>query len=87
LEEANDLAVPGIRGHPVPESRREGRRTGFDDSMELLAHSSIWLRHLGDLDEHGVFPVRPVRLQLLDPLLLGGSFLVRESLGHLADWS
>src|SRR5450759_3224068 len=24
LEEADDLAVLGIRGHPVPESRREG---------------------------------------------------------------
>src|SRR5712691_7150909 len=28
LEEADDLAVLGIRGHPVPESRREGWRAG-----------------------------------------------------------
>jgi hypothetical protein len=26
LEEADDLAVPGVRGHPVPELRRQGRR-------------------------------------------------------------
>src|SRR6266851_282114 len=26
LEEADDLAVLGIRGHPVPESRRDGWR-------------------------------------------------------------
>src|SRR5215204_2021343 len=29
LEEAEDLAVLGIGGHPVPESRREGWRAGF----------------------------------------------------------
>ncbi len=39
LEEADDLAVLGIRGHPVPESRREGRRAGFDDRMEPLAQA------------------------------------------------
>src|SRR5712691_7721074 len=33
LEEADDVAVLGIRGHPVPESRREAWRAGFDDSM------------------------------------------------------
>ena len=31
LEEADDLAVLGVRGHPVPGSRREGRRAGFDE--------------------------------------------------------
>src|SRR5438874_9309088 len=36
LEEADDLAVLGIRGHPVPESRREVWRAGFDDRMEPL---------------------------------------------------
>src|SRR3972149_954685 len=49
LKEADDLAVLGIRGHPVPESRREGWRAGFDDSMEPLAHGAIRFRHLGDL--------------------------------------
>src|SRR5216110_1251099 len=37
LEEADDLAVLGIRGHPVPGSRREGWRAGFDDVMEPLS--------------------------------------------------
>src|SRR6266852_4971433 len=93
LEEADDVAVLGIRGHPVPESGREGWRAGFDDRMEPLAHGAIRFRHLGDLREHGAFPVRLVRaraaargrLQLLDALLHRGSFLVRESLGRLAD--
>src|SRR6267378_230672 len=88
LEEADDLAVLGIRGHPVPESRREGWRAGLDDRMEPLAHGAIRFRHLGDLREHGAFPVRLVRaragargrLHLLDALLHRGSFLVRESL-------
>src|SRR3989475_2260775 len=93
LEEADDLAVLGIRGHPVPESRREGWRAGFDDRMEPLAHGAIRFRHPGDLREHGAFPVRLVlaraaargRLQLLDALLHRDSFLFRESLGRLAD--
>src|SRR6266700_3568083 len=93
LEEADDLAVLGIRGHPVPESRREGWRAGFDDRMEPLAHGAIRSRHLGDLREHGAFPVRLVRaraaargrLQLLGALLHRASFLVRESLELLVD--
>src|SRR5438093_1327392 len=93
LEEADDLAVLGIRGHPVPESRREGWRAGGDDRMEPLAQGAIRFRHLGDLREHGAFPVRLVlaraaarcRLQLLDTLLHRDSFLFRESLGRLAD--
>ena len=60
LEEADDLAILGIRGHPVPEPRREGWRAGFDDRMEPLAHGAIRFRHLGDLREHGAFPVRLV---------------------------
>jgi len=56
-EEADDLAVLGIRGHPVPDFRREGWRAGFDDSMEPLAHGAIRSRHRGDLREHGAFPV------------------------------
>ena len=78
LEEADDLAVLGIRGHPVPESRREGWRAGFDDRMEPLAQGAIRFRHRGDLREHGAFPVRlvraraaaPLRLQLLEPSLI-----------------
>src|SRR5579872_7138879 len=91
LEEADDVAVLGICGHPVPEFRREGWRAGFDDRMEPLAHGAIRFRHLGDLREHSVFAIRLVRaralargrLQLLGALLHRGSFLVRESLERL----
>src|ERR1700694_4027438 len=78
LEVADDLAVLGIRGHPVPEFRREGWRAGFDDSMQPLAQGAIRCRHLGDLGEHGAFPVRRVRgrLHLLDARLPRASFLV-----------
>jgi hypothetical protein len=41
LKEADDLAVLGKCGHPVPESRREGWRARLDDSMEPLAHGAI----------------------------------------------
>src|SRR5207244_12823050 len=57
LEEADDLAVLGICGHPVPESRRELRRAGFDDSMAPLAHAAIRLWHLRDLRRHRAFLV------------------------------
>src|SRR5688500_227721 len=36
LEEADDLAVPGIRGLPVPQFRREFWRVGLDDGVEPL---------------------------------------------------
>src|SRR2546428_1540820 len=88
LEEADDLAVLallGIRGHPVPESRREGWCAFFDDSMEPLAHGAIRFPHLSDLREHGSFPVPLVSPQFLDALLHRAVFLVRESLELLAD--
>src|SRR5207302_10135285 len=85
LEEADDFAVLRICGHSVPESRREGWRACFDDSMEPLAHDAIRFPHPGDLREDGAFPVRLVRLQLLDALLHRDSFLVRESPERLAD--
>src|SRR2546429_7338156 len=93
LEEADDLAVLGIRGHPVPGPRREGRRAGLDDRMEPLGHGAIRFPHLGDLREQGAFPIRLVRaraaargrLPLLEVLLHRGSFLVRESLELLLD--
>src|SRR5881409_2379193 len=93
LEEADDIAVLGVRGHSVPGSRREGWRADFDDGMEPLGHGAIRFRHLGNLREHVAFPVRLLRaraaarfrLQLLGALLHRGSFLVRESLDRLAD--
>src|SRR5579864_7994854 len=84
LEVADDLAVLGIRGHPVPEPRREAWGAGFDDRVEPLAKGAIRWRHGGDLREHGAFSVRPVRPQLSDAVSHRGFFLVRESLGHLA---
>src|SRR5881397_1167686 len=91
LEVADDLAVLGIRGHPVPGFRREGWRAGFDNRMEPLGHGAIPFRHLGDLREHVAFPIRlarawaaaRLRLQLLNALLHRSSFLVRESPGPL----
>ena len=83
LEEADDLAVPGIRGHPVPELGREGWRAGCDDCMEPLAQGAIGCRHLADLGEHGAFPVRLVRFQFLDARPHRASFLVRKSLVRL----
>src|SRR3989304_6229333 len=91
LEEADDLAVLGVRGHPVPGFRREGWRAGFDDRMEPLAQGAIRFLHRGDRRKHGAFPIRLVlvrarfRLQLLGASLHRGFFLVRESLGRLAD--
>src|SRR3989440_6581712 len=41
LEEADDLTVLGIRGHPVPGPRREGWRARCDDRMEPLGHGAI----------------------------------------------
>src|SRR6266581_8050284 len=61
LEEADDIAGLGIRGHPVPGFRREGWCVGFDDRMEPLAHGAIRLRQRGDRRKHGAFPVRLVR--------------------------
>src|SRR5439155_5325036 len=49
--------------------------------MESLAQGAIRFRHLGDLRDHGAFPVRFAGLQLFDALLPRGAFLVRESLG------
>src|SRR4029077_2378388 len=61
LEEADNLAVLRIRGHPVPGFRRQGRRAGFDDAMEPLGHAAIRFRHLRDLREHLAFPVHLTR--------------------------
>src|SRR5918992_3121530 len=53
--------------------------------MEPLGHGAIRSLHLGDLREHGAFPIRPLRLRLL----LSGAlphrcpFLGREPLGLL----
>src|SRR5438552_17062516 len=85
LEEADDMAVLGIRGHPVPGSRREGWRAGFDEGMEALGQGAVRFRHLGDLREHVRFLVRLPgaraaaggRLELLGALPHRGPLLAR----------
>ena len=85
LKEADDLAVQGIRGHPVPGFWREDWCAGRDDRVEPLGQDAIRLRHLSNGCEYGAFPFRPVlirarfRLQLFGALLHRGSFLVCES--------
>src|SRR5947199_7149299 len=65
LEEADDLAVLGIRGHAVPELSREIRRAGFDNRMQPLAESAICRLHLADPRQHSAFSVRLARCQFL----------------------
>src|SRR5207245_11543143 len=72
LEEADDLtllALPGIRGHPIPESRREGWHAFHDDSMQPLGQGAIRCPHFGGLREHGAFPARLVRSPFLAAFL------------------
>src|SRR5256712_10179448 len=80
LEEADDLIVLGIRGHPVPESRREDWRAFSDNSMKPLGHGAIRFPHLGDLREHGALSLRLASLHLLDAVPYRASFVLRESL-------
>src|SRR4029077_8713966 len=89
LEEADDVAVLGIRGHPVPESRREGWRAGFDDRMEPLTHGAIRFRHRGNVCEHRAFSVRLVRAQAgargrLLRGLLAGALGASATLSHFS---
>src|SRR6266516_390510 len=80
LEEADDLVVLGIRGHPVPESRREARCAFSDYSMEPIGHGAIRFPHLGDLRQHGGLPLPLASVHLLDPVPYRASFLLRERL-------
>ena len=81
LEEADDFAILGIRGHPIPGLRREDRRAGFDDRMEPLGHGAIRCRHSGDDCEHLGLAVGLLRC------LVGGFLLRHSALPSLADWS
>src|SRR5919204_6308377 len=78
LEETDDLAILGIRGHPIPGSRRQGWCAGFDDRVKPFGHGAIPLGHLGDLREHIAFTVcvaRERRLRLSGALPHRGSFV------------
>ncbi|CAG7657922.1 hypothetical protein SBRY_90085 [Actinacidiphila bryophytorum] len=89
LEEADDLAVQGVGGHPVPELRREDRGAGRDHGVDALGHDPVRVLHLGDLREHVPLRLRRLvrtratasgRLQLLSVLLHRGPLLGCESL-------
>src|SRR2546425_4602145 len=80
LEEADDLIVLGIRGHTVPESRREGWCAFSDDSMEPLGQSAIRFPHLAYLREHGTLPLPLASLHLLNAVPYRASFLLSERL-------
>src|SRR6267143_6038320 len=84
LEVAYDLVVLGIRGHPVPESRREGWRAFSDDSMEPCGHGAIRFPHLGYLRQHDALPLHLASLHLLDAVPYRATFLFSECLGVLA---
>src|SRR5437870_8100581 len=77
-EEADNLAVLGIRRHPVPGLRREVWGGGFDELMEPLGDGAILRRHRGDRGARGAFPVRLV-LQLSGARFHRGLFLGCES--------
>src|SRR5829696_2220707 len=89
-EEADDLALLGVRRHPVPGLRGEVRRALLDDGVEPLGHGAIGFRQLGDLLEHGLLSGRLVLLrarlrpQLFGALLHRAPFLVAEPLARLA---
>src|SRR5262249_18445153 len=86
LEEADDLAILGIGGHPIPGPRREIGRAGRHDRVQPFGHGPIRFLHRGDPREPIAFPVGPAlartrfRLQLLGTSLQRGPFVGRESL-------
>ncbi len=67
LEEADNLAIPGIGGHPIPGFRREGWRAGFDDRVESPGHGAIRFRQRVDRCKHCAFPFRLVLIRALLP--------------------
>src|SRR5215218_10356390 len=94
LEEADDLAVLRVGGHPVPGLRRQGRRARLDEGVEPFGHGAVCRRHLGDLREHvalsvglrGAAALGALQLPAALPhrgLLLGGEALRRRALGAL----
>ena len=83
LEEADDLAVPGIRGHPVPSSRHQSRGAGFDDRMEPLAQDAICFGHFWRFcTKHGSFPAcTPTAASPPSALWDAASFIAARSSG------
>src|SRR6266542_2410580 len=52
LKEANDFALLGVGGQPVPGPRDELRRGLLEDGVDALGHDPIRWRHRGDLLLH-----------------------------------
>src|SRR6266550_8008510 len=77
-EEADDLAILGIRRHPVPGLRRKVWGGSFDELMEPPSDGAVLRRHRGDRGAHGAFPIRLV-LQLSGARFHRGLFLGGES--------
>src|SRR6266487_1883172 len=84
LEEADDLVVLGIGGHPVPEPRREAGSAFSDDSMEPFGHGAIRFPHLSDPRKHGALSLPLASLHLLDAVSYRASFLLSECLAGRA---
>src|SRR6185503_11859746 len=82
-EEADDLVVLGVGGHPVPGARGEAGRHVLHDGVHLLGLVAIRLRHLGDLGEDVGLAVLARALPLTGRLPHRGPFLGRERLGRL----
>ena len=57
----DDLAVPGIRGHPVPGCGGEGGCAGPDDGMEPPAHAADGTCRPAIFPARRFPPPRPVR--------------------------
>src|SRR3989449_5649 len=57
-EEADDLAVLAVCGHPIPRFRREVRGAGLDELMEPLSDAAVLRRHRGDRGAHRRLPIR-----------------------------
>jgi hypothetical protein len=52
LEEAGNIPIPSIRGHPVSESGRESWCVGFDNYMDPPGYHAIRFRHCSDIREY-----------------------------------
>src|SRR6185437_1803487 len=77
-EEADDLDLPGVRGHPVPGLRREVRGGGRDQLMDPLRDDAVLRRHRGDRGANGALSVR-LALQFLRTRSHCGLFLGRAA--------
>src|SRR5690606_25643170 len=88
LEEAHDLAVLGVGGHAVPRTRRQFRRGGLHDGVQLLGQCAVGCIHLADLREDLALPVRLLAttpggsLRLLGAFLHRGAFLGGEAVAR-----